>query len=178
MSGGHAIRVRSAPAFNNGGRQLAITQFRYQRRVQFQETDASGNVHFTWFFRYLEEAEHAMWRAAGLSIAPRNAEIGWPRVAASFEYKKPLRFEDEFEVHLMIAAKTRRTIRYRAVLSRNGDLIATGGTTIICVRRRPGEAAKVADIPPEVDVRFDVAPEADVQAEGLEGKGVGTGGDR
>jgi YbgC/YbaW family acyl-CoA thioester hydrolase len=156
---------------------LAISEFRYQRRVQFQETDASGNVHFTWFFRYLEEAEHAMWRAAGLSIAPRDAEIGWPRVAASFEYKKPLRFEDEFEVHLMIAAKTRRTIRYRAVLSKDGHLIATGGATIICVRRRPGEAARATEIPPEVDMRFDVAREPDVQAEGFEGSGVGTGGD-
>ena len=86
---------------------------RLTRRVQFHETDAAGIVHFSWFFRYMEEAEHALWRAAGLSIAAPGAEIGWPRVAASFEFMKPLRFEDEFEVRLWIAAKTKKTIQYK-----------------------------------------------------------------
>ena len=89
-----------------------ITEFVYRRRVQFPETDASGIVHFTNFFKYVEEAEHAMWRAAGLSIAERNATIGWPRIAASFEFRKPLRFEEEFDVHIRVAEKTRKTIRY------------------------------------------------------------------
>lgn len=43
--------------------------FRYPRRVQFAETDLAGMVHFANFFRYMEEAEHALWRAAGMSIA-------------------------------------------------------------------------------------------------------------
>ena len=33
----------------------------------------AGVVHFSWFFRYMEEAEHALWRAAGLSVAPVGA---------------------------------------------------------------------------------------------------------
>ena len=45
------------------------SEYRLKRRVQFYETDMAGIVHFSWFFRYLEEAEHAMWREAGLSIA-------------------------------------------------------------------------------------------------------------
>ena len=73
-------------------------QFRYARRVQFGETDMAGIVHFSWMFRYMEEAEHAAWRAAALSIAEKKGELGWPRVAASFEFRSPLRFEDEFEV--------------------------------------------------------------------------------
>ena len=77
--------------------------FVYRRRIQFPETDATGIVHFTNYFKYMEEAEHAMWRAAGLSIAPPAAEIGWPRIGASFDYRKPLRFEDEFDVHLVDA---------------------------------------------------------------------------
>ena len=135
-----------------------ISRHIYRRRVQFPETDASGIVHFTNFFKYVEEAEHAMWRAAGLSIAGRNPEIGWPRVAASFEFKKPLRFEDEFEVHIKVAEKTRKTIRYSAELKKDGDVMATGSLTIICVRRSPGEPTRARDIPPEIDERFVVAP--------------------
>src|SRR5436309_1976184 len=125
---------------------LPISEYLYRRRVQFQETDASGIVHFTWFFRYLEEAEHAMWREAGLSIAPPGSEIGWPRLAASFEYRKPLRFEDEFDVRIRIKEKTRKTMAYEAVLSRDGDVIAVGALTIICVRKGPAGAIKAIDI--------------------------------
>ena len=42
---------------------------RSERRVLFYETDAAGIVHFSWFFRYMEEAEHALWREAG-SVHP------------------------------------------------------------------------------------------------------------
>ena len=57
-----------------------LSEYRLKRRVQFYETDMAGIVHFSWFFRYMEEAEHALWRAAGLSIAPPDSAIGWPRV--------------------------------------------------------------------------------------------------
>jgi YbgC/YbaW family acyl-CoA thioester hydrolase len=134
-----------------------ISEFVYHRRVQFPETDASGNVHFTNFFKYVEEAEHAMWRAAGLSIAEREATIGWPRVAASFEFRKPLRFEDEFDVHIRVAEKTRKTIRYSAALRKGEELLAEGSLTIICVRRLPGQPAKAMDIPPEIDAKIGVA---------------------
>ena len=134
-----------------------ISSHVYRRRVQFSETDASGIVHFTNFFKYVEEAEHALWRAAGISIAERNVDIGWPRVAASFEFKRPLRFEDEFDVHLTVAEKTRKTMRYSAELKKEGELLAVGSLTIICVRRVPGERSRARDIPPEIDARFEVA---------------------
>jgi YbgC/YbaW family acyl-CoA thioester hydrolase len=137
---------------------LALSEFTYRRRVQFPETDASGIVHFTNFFKYVEEAEHSMWRAAGLSIATeRDRGIGWPRIAASFQYRRPLKFEDEFDVHLRVAEKTPRTLRYSAILRKDGEVIAEGSMTIVCVRRRAGEHVKAIDIPSDIDVRFEVA---------------------
>ena len=109
------------------------------RRVLFHETDMAGVVHFSCFFRYMEEAEHALWREAGLSIARRGAELGWPRVAASFEFRQPLYFEDEFQARLRITAITNRTIRYACVLSRAGETVATGSMTIACVIQRTNE---------------------------------------
>lgn len=130
--------------------------FVYRRRVQFPETDATGIVHFTNFFKYVEEAEHAMWRSVGLSIAGSDAVIGWPRVAASFEFRKPLRFEDEFDVHLRVVEKTKKTIRYEADLRKDDELVATGSLTIICVSRAPGQPMRATDIPSEIDVKFPV----------------------
>jgi acyl-CoA thioester hydrolase len=132
-------------------------EYRLRRRVQFYETDMAGIVHFSWYFRYVEEAEHAMWREAGLSIADGSG-IGWPRIAASFEYHRPLRFEDEFEVHLRIVGKDARTIRYEAVITSSETRIATGTLVVKCVSKRPGEPMRGVDIPPEIDAMFQVAP--------------------
>ncbi len=134
-----------------------VSSFTYRRRVHFPETDATGIVHFTNFFKYVEEAEHAMWRSVGLSIAERDATVGWPRVAASFEYRTPLRFEDEFDVHIRVAEKTKKTIRYEAELRKDGEVLAAGSLTIICVRRLPGQPMRATDIPPDIDARFAVA---------------------
>ena len=128
------------------------SEYRLKRRVQFYETDAAGIVHFSWFFRYMEEAEHALWREAGLSIHPPDAEIGWPRVAASFEFHRALRFEDEFEVCLRIAEMTAKTIRYTCLLTRDDEKIASGTMTIACVRKKP--TMQGIEIPADIVARF------------------------
>ena len=136
-----------------------VSEFVLHRRVTFPETDASGIVHFTNFFKYVEEAEHAMWRSVGLTISERQQSgVGWPRVAASFEFKRPLRFEDEFDVHIRVAEKTKKTFRYAAELRKDGEVIAVGSLTIICVRREPGQPMKAVDMPAMIAERFAVAP--------------------
>lgn len=125
-----------------------------KRRVQFYETDAAGVVHFTSFFRYMEEAEHAMWRELGLSIAPEGSPIGWPRIAASFEYYRPLRFEQEFEVTIRVTAISSRTIDYTCEIACDGSRIAAGALQIACVSWRPGEPLKSIDIPADIAERF------------------------
>jgi YbgC/YbaW family acyl-CoA thioester hydrolase len=134
-----------------------VSEFLLKRRVQFYETDAAGIVHFSWYFRYMEEAEHALWRSAGLSIAAPNAQVGWPRTAASFEYRRPLRYEDEFEIWIGIAEITEKNIRYTCRLTRGDIRIATGSLTIACVTKGPDGAMKSVPIPAEIAARFQVA---------------------
>jgi YbgC/YbaW family acyl-CoA thioester hydrolase len=136
----------------------AVFEHRLTRRVQFHETDLAGVVHFSRYFTYMEEAEHALWRTAGLSIHPRDAETVWPRVSASFEFHRPLRFEEEFEVAIRIEAIGERTISYACLLSREGARVATGRMTIACARRRPDEPMRGAGIPNAIRERLAVAP--------------------
>src|SRR6516164_335429 len=61
-------------------------QFTYTRRVQFSDTDMAGIVHFANFYRFMEEAEHEMFRSLGFKIVekqPDGSVLGWPRVQAS-----------------------------------------------------------------------------------------------
>lgn len=135
-----------------------VSEYRLKRRVQFYETDTAGIVHFSWFYRYMEEAEHALWRAAGLSIAPADTAVGFPRVAASFDFRRPLRFEDEFEVHIRIVAIGTRSIRYATQVKKDGAAVATGSLTIACIAKQPGGPLRSTEIPPDIAGRFEVAP--------------------
>jgi YbgC/YbaW family acyl-CoA thioester hydrolase len=139
-----------------------VSEYRLRRRVQFYETDAAGIVHFSWFFRYMEEAEHALWREAGLSIAPIDAEVGWPRVAASFDFHRPLRFEDEFDVLIRVVAIGEKTMRYVCLITQGETKIASGTMTIACVSKRH-ERLRSISIPPEIAGRFQAAPEGSEQ---------------
>ena len=125
-------------------------RFVYRRRVAFADTDQAGIVHFSVYFRYMEEAEHALWRDAGLSIAPPGASYGFPRVSASFEYRQPLRFEDEFEVRLHIDHASARSLRYRAEVWRGADRIGTGTMVMASVSKAADGTMKAVAFPEHV----------------------------
>jgi len=133
-----------------------VSEYRLRRRVLFYEADLAGIVHFSWFFRYMEEAEHALWREAGLSIAPRRADVIFPRINAAFEYHSPLRFEEEFDVHIRVAEMTEKTMRYACEVTRDQTKIATGSLTIICATKQ-GDEMKAVPFPPEIAAQFQVA---------------------
>ena len=134
---------------------VPLSEFRHRRRVEFADTDMAGVAHFSWIARYMEEAEHALWRAAGLSIVPRNSELGYPRVALSVEFKAPLYFEDDFEVHVRITAISSRSISYAHVIRRGEAVIATGSMTAVCVSKASG-VMKAVEIPADVLERLSV----------------------
>ena len=138
-----------------------MSEHRLRRRVQFHETDAAGIVHFSRYVLYMEEAEHALWRAAGLSIAAKDSPIGWPRTAISFEYLRPLHFEEEVDVVVRIVAIEERSIRYSCELRRGEEKVATGSMSIACVTRGPNGRLRSVPIPPNVAARLAVAPGAE-----------------
>jgi acyl-CoA thioester hydrolase len=130
------------------------SEVRTKRRVAFSETDAAGLVHFTYFFRYFEDAEHALWREAGLSIHSETSPTGWPRIFASCEFSRPLRFEQEFDVDVRITEMTRRTIAYAGEITRDGERIARGTWKIACVTKLPDGSIRSTDIPSNVADRL------------------------
>jgi acyl-CoA thioester hydrolase len=127
-----------------------MPEFRYKRRVEFAETDLAGIVHFSVIFRYMEEAEHAMWRQAGLSIADRTSDFAWPRVSAACEFRNPLFFEDEFEVWVRLAAARTRALDYEFTLVRGEAVIAVGTMTSVCVRKSADGKMRATELPQNV----------------------------
>ena len=148
-------------------------EFKAFRRVEFSETDMAGIVHFSNFFRYMETAEHAFYRSMGHSVMLEGFDppLGFPRVHASCDYKKPLKFEDELEVHLLVKEKRSRVLSYFfrfSKLPRGGGekmLVATGLLTVVCVAHdRAGKMEAVA-IPAALADQISVAPVAALQGQ-------------
>lgn len=138
-------------------------EFRMTKRVEFSETDMAGIVHYANFFRYMESAEHAFYRSLGFSVVSRasNPPVGFPRVHAECDYKKPLQFEDEFEIHLLVREKRARTIQYEfrfSKLTEQREEVARGGLVVVCVMHGPDGKMKAVPIPSELAERIDPAP--------------------
>ena len=146
-------------------------EFKMQRAVEFSETDTAGIAHFSNFFRWMESAEHAFFRSLGLRVHPHSEDgvWGWARVDASCSFRGPLRYEDVFEMHLLVREKRRRSFEYVVIFRKRepgqsgsdpGWLeVARGALTTVCVAKRAGEEGiRAISIPRDVDEKIEAAP--------------------
>jgi acyl-CoA thioester hydrolase len=131
--------------------------FIYSRRVEFAETDAAGIVHFSAFFLYMEQAEHAMWRHLGLSVFPMTTSVGevsWPRVSASCQYRGPVRFEQTLDIHLHVGRLGEKSITFQYEMFLNSAKVADGETTVVCCRLSEGHKIESVRIPEDVRIKL------------------------
>jgi acyl-CoA thioester hydrolase len=143
-------------------------EFKMIHRVEFADTDMAGIIHFASYFRYMEVTEHAFFRSLGFSINTRTPEfqVGWPRVHVSCDFERPLRFEDEVEVHLRVREKRQKSLTYdfvfRQVNGSPGIEVARGALTAVCVALDSQTSQMVAvPIPEAIARQIEVAPDGD-----------------
>ncbi|MBM3840616.1 MAG: acyl-CoA thioesterase [Verrucomicrobia bacterium] len=141
-------------------------EFKATRRVEFSDTDMAGIMHYANFFRFMETAEHGFYRELGFSVVlgQHDPPLGFPRVHAECDFKKPLRFEDLVEIHLLVREKKSKSItycfRFRNLSVTPPEEVARGLITIVCVAHRPDGAMAAAPIPPEIAGKIELAPAA------------------
>ena len=140
-------------------------EFTFSRRVEFAETDMAGIVHFANFYRMMENAEHAFFRSLGFSIHQDfdGQTIGWPRVSATCDFFRPLRFEEAVDVQLLVAEVRTRSIRYafRFWKNESGDRVEVARGQVVTVAaaldRHTGKMGAVP-IPEAVRAKIEQAP--------------------
>jgi 4-hydroxybenzoyl-CoA thioesterase/acyl-CoA thioester hydrolase len=130
--------------------------FRTSRRVEFRDTDAAGIVHFSVFFTYMEEAEHALWRELGLSVKHKfdDGVITWPRVAAHCDYVTPIRFEDVVDIDVSVERIGVKSVVFAFKLSQAGRHVAAGQLTAVCCRLTPSGPPESIVIPEEIRAKL------------------------
>src|SRR5712691_8329363 len=107
------------------------TPFVTQRRVQFHDTDTACIVHFSNFFRFMEEAEVEFLRSRGLHVSWKDGEMrhGFPRVSATCDFLKPARFEDLLEIAVTLEQIGQKSVTYSHEIRRDGEVLARGKIT-------------------------------------------------
>ena len=134
--------------------------------MAFRETDAAGIMHFANFFSWMEDTEHAFFRSLGFSIhAGKHAgAVGWPRIHASADYRAPLRFEDEAEIHLTVREKRSKSLSYSFIICKiDGDSrveAARGELVAVCIAwDEQSGAMKAVPIPDAIAAQIEAAPQ-------------------
>jgi acyl-CoA thioester hydrolase len=122
-------------------REKADYAFVHTLRTRFAETDAMGVIHHAAYLPYLEEARVEYLRSIehpyGAVRSGRGEESrDFPVLEVSVRYRKPLRFDQEVEVALVIGAVTRTTFQIAYLLAVDDTLIATAVTVHGCVDRQ------------------------------------------
>ncbi|HEX5720928.1 MAG TPA: thioesterase family protein [Thermoanaerobaculia bacterium] len=140
----------------------ATCEYHARRRIEFVDTDMGGIVHFSRFYVFMEQTEHAFLRSLGANPGSfRDSEghsIGWPRVAASCEFLSPARFGDELDIHLRVLRKGTSSLTYGYDIRLGERAVARGQvTTVYCQMDAPG-GMKAVPIPPEVAGLIGQAP--------------------
>jgi acyl-CoA thioester hydrolase len=132
------------------------TPLHTRRRVEFVDTDMAGIVHFSNFFRWMESAEVDYLHARGLSV-----KLGWeglalafPRVSASCDYLKPIRFEDVIDVTATLDRLGAKSVTYAFDFAHNGVPVARGKVTSVCCRVREDKSLESVEIPATLRARL------------------------
>ena len=139
-------------------------EFRITRRVEFSETDMAGILYYANLFRYMESAESAFFRSLGHSVAMNDFDppLGIPRVHAECDYFKPLKFEDNVEVRLLVTQLKDQALSYLFVFRKlNVEPpveVARGRVTVVCVAHNPDGSMKAVSFPKELIDLIEVAP--------------------
>ena len=143
-----------------------------QRRIEWSDTDASGNYHNTTVIRLLETAESLLLARLGFL---HDVWERLPRVRLEIDFRRPLRFHQLVEVEVRVMALGRTSITYHLEIRRDGELCVQARAVAVLITKVGGEPVPwpeayrsllldsgpqpperlVAEAPPSEDARFD-----------------------
>jgi 2-aminobenzoate-CoA ligase len=109
----------------SSGRPASIV---VQRRVEWSDTDASGNYHNTAALRLVEVAETALLERLGLL---EDVFGRLPRVHVSVDYLRPMALKDPVEVRATVVEVGRTSVRYDFELASREATVARASVVAV-----------------------------------------------
>ena len=111
------------------------TDFTWQVRIYYEDTDAGGIVFYANYLKFFERARTEWLRATGVSQHALAQEHGAIFVVkhASIDYQAPAKLDDVLDLTLSIHKLGHASIQFVQQASCNGVLLATAHVRIGCV---------------------------------------------
>ena len=106
-------------------------EYKYERKINYYETDRMGVVHHSNYIRFLEEARCNWLESIGLPFATLEENgITIPVLAVNCEYKHHVTFNDVIIVEMVVKEYTgvRMTVQYKIINKNTGDIVLVGET--------------------------------------------------
>ena len=104
------------------------------------ETDASGIVALQLRLRLRRGSRARDVACGGLERrTTAHRSLAGRGSAASFDFFKALRFEDEIDVRIRVVGRTAKTFSYQSIVMLGDEIAAIGSTTTICVQNVAGQ---------------------------------------
>lgn len=110
----------------------------------------AGIVHFSNYYRWMEQIEHEFFRSLSLKIVNNNAEgqtVGWPRVSASCRFQAPARYEDVIDAKLTVQRIGVKSLTFDVKFTRDGLPLASGTMKTVCCIVTDEHTLKSVEIP-------------------------------
>ena len=133
------------------------TPFVHRRQVEFRDTDAAGIAHFSVFYVWMEQAEHALLRHLGTSVMSRDRHktLSWPRVSAQCDFQSPVSFEEELTIEVTITRLGEKSVTYAFVfLGGDQRQVARGKVTTVCCQLDQDGQWRAIPIPTHISDLF------------------------
>jgi acyl-CoA thioester hydrolase len=123
--------------------------FRYETRIRFVDTDASGRIHYTSLFKFFEAAETELFRSFDISYT--RGTFNFPRVHAECDIKLPLVHDDLIAIEVCLTKLGNSSMRFEFKTLKEGQIAATGAVVMVCMDRATQRAIAIPD---ELRARF------------------------
>jgi acyl-CoA thioester hydrolase len=118
--------------------------FRWQTRIRFIDTDASGRIHYTCLFRYFESAEVEFLRSVGMTYESK-LPYSFPRVHVNCDYRLAIVYDDLLTIEVSIGRIGNSSVRFNFRVLKEGELAAHGFVVAACTHRQTERAVPIPD---------------------------------
>jgi YbgC/YbaW family acyl-CoA thioester hydrolase len=115
----------------------------FTRRMRWADVDAAGILHFPRIFEIVEEAEIELLRNIGFSMFEKLKELDFPRVRIECDFKKMIKLDAEFRLHLTVGKVGRSSIRYDfKAFNEKKEIALEGAMTVVTLKN--GKLTKIS----------------------------------
>lgn len=130
--------------------------------VGWGDCDPAEIVYYPNYFRWFDDATHALFRSVGLDIGALYKQydvVGMPLAESGARYLLPSRFGDLLQIESSVTSWARKVLVVSHTVTSGGRTMVEGTETRIWGLRHPDDPArlKAGVIPDEIRRRFDDA---------------------